>query len=141
MIQELLKHLLPVPKQRSTARIYKTDINKLLKGIPETKISDSNYKLVDVKQLRKFLRRNLSSARVYRKTVHDCDDFSFILMGDVTRWDSDLAFGIVWAYKPDGEYHALNVAIGTDRRVCLIEPQNDKVIRDVGGWDLRFVMM
>jgi hypothetical protein len=136
-----LTRFIPVPRQKSTARIYKVDVYKLFRDIPDVKLSDNNYKLVDIKQLQKFLQKNLTSTRKYRKTIHDCDDFSYILIGDVTKWDPDLAFGIVWAYKPDGEYHALNIAIATNRKIILIEPQNDRIIWDLTGWDLRFVMM
>lgn len=132
---------LPVSQQKATSRIHKADIKKLFKDVPDIKLTDSNYKLVDIDHLQKYLQKNHVNIRKYEKTIHDCDDFSYILMGDITRWDSDLAFGILWAYKPDGEYHSLNIAISTDEKVILIEPQTDKIIWDLEEWDLRFVLM
>jgi hypothetical protein len=137
----ILSYFLPTPQQKSTARISKPDVLKLFSYVQDTKLSDQNYKMVDVDQLQKFLRKDLTSLRKYKKTVHDCDDFSFILMGDVTKWDSDLAFGIAWGYNPSGTYHAFNIAIDITQQVRIIEPQTDEIFVDLDEWDIRFVIM
>lgn len=129
------------PKQKSIKRIVSNDVKTLLADFDEIKLSDSSYKLVDIERLKKFLKYNNTDRRVYKKIKHDCDDFSYILQGDVTRWDSDLAFGIAWVHKPNGVYHAMNVCITTDYEVVLIEPQTDRIISVLVGWVLKFVMM
>jgi hypothetical protein len=37
--------------------------------------------------------------------------------GDITRWDSGLAFGIAWVIKETGGYHSLNCCIGLDKKI------------------------
>lgn len=141
MLSTVLNILFPVRQQSSEKRIYRTDIIKLFRGVDDLKLSDPNYKLVDVGMLQKFLKRNKIDKREYKHPEHDCDDFSYILFGDVTRWDSDLAFGIAWVVREGYDYHALNVLIGTDKRVYFVEPQTDEVFLVPDNWDIRFVLM
>jgi hypothetical protein len=140
MLSTVLNILFPFRQQLSEKRIYRTDIIKLFSGVDDLKLSDPNYKLVDVGMLQKFLKRNKIDKREYKHPEHDCDDFSYILFGDVTRWDSDLAFGIAWGYTPSGTYHAFNIAIDTERQVRIIEPQTDEIFMP-DNWDIRFVLM
>ena len=128
------------PKQKSQKRIDKMDVFLILDDFREKKLSDESYKLVDIKALKKFLKYNKTDRRVYTKIKNDCDDFTYILQGDVTRWDPDLAFGITWVRTTKG-LHALNVFIDTDSKLWFVEPQTDDVFRVPDGWELRFVMM
>jgi hypothetical protein len=141
MLSTVLNILFPVRQQSSEKRIYRTDIIKLFRGVDDLKLSDPNYKLVDVGMLQKFLKRNKIDKREYKHPEHDCDDFSYILFGDVTKWDSDLAFGIAWVLRDDGKYHSLNVFIATDKKIYFVEPQTDDVFLVPDNWDIRFVMM
>ena len=52
---------------------------------------------------------------------------SFILQGDVTRWDSRLGFGIIWGQNISGQAHAWNLFIGTDKKIWFVEPQRDSI--------------
>jgi hypothetical protein len=104
-------------------------------------ITDRSFKLVDIDHLRGFLYENPVSKRKYVKEEHDCDDFAYILQGDVTRWDSDLAFGIIHGRDANGNSHAWNVCIGLDMKVWFIEPQNDAVWKVTGEWKVWFVLM
>lgn len=143
MIAEILNIIAPVPQQKSIARIYKPFLTNLLQTtfpMAEIRLSDPSYKLVDLTQMQKFLRRNGASERQYVSVSNDCDDFSFILMGDVTRWDPDLAFGVVWAYSLEGTYHALNILVDTVQQIWFVEPQTDEIL-SIEGWDVRFILM
>jgi hypothetical protein len=144
MIAEILNIIFPAPRQVSTERIYKPYLTNMLRTkFPDAdiRLSDTSFKLVDVRQFKLFLGRNTTNHRPYVKEIHDCDDFSFVLKGDVTRWDSDLAFGIVWAINPEGTYHALNIMVGTDKEVYFVEPQTDEVFGVSDEWVVRFILM
>ncbi|MCL7414377.1 MAG: hypothetical protein M8353_12330 [ANME-2 cluster archaeon] len=144
MISEILNILFPVPQQTPAIRIDREVLKEQLTSTfhgADIKLSDPSYKLVDIGHIQKFLERNSGSERKYITTSNDCDDFSFILMGDVTRWDPDLAFGIAWGYNPSGTYHAFNMAIDTTEEVQIVEPQSDEIYVNTEEWDVRFVLM
>lgn len=140
----------PYPQQESTDRITASEIEKLfdkpIEGDAIVKVSDLNitdrtFKLVDIGHLRGFLDDNPVSKRKYVEEKHDCDDFAYILQGDMTRWDSDLAFGIIHGRDAGGNSHAWNVCIGTDKKVWFVEPQDDTVCKVVGEWKVWLVLM
>jgi hypothetical protein len=141
MLAELLNIVLPVSQQKSEKTMSKIYVMQLFKNINSLQLVDTSYKLVDVDKLKIFLARNSTSSRQYVSDSNDCDDFALILLGDVTKWDSSLAFGIAFVVKEDGDYHALNVLIGTDKRVYFVEPQTDDVFLVPDGWVIRFVLM
>ena len=89
--------------------------------------ADAKYKLVDIEYLKLFLKQNDVSEIKYIPNDFDCDDHSFALQGDVTKWDGHLAFGIIWGLTITGMAHAFNWCIGTDKKIWLVEPQNDLV--------------
>ena len=132
-----------VPQQMSTARITSAEVNQLLSdafGVAAQN-SDRSYKLVDIEVLKEFLASNPVSEREFVLESHDCDDFSFILMGDVTRWDPDLTFGVIWGWTPKDTFHAWNWCIGTDRRIWFVEPQNDKVFSPDEFWRVTWLVV
>jgi hypothetical protein len=104
-------------------------------------ITDRTFKLVDIDHMVEFLKDNPVSKRKYVKGKHDCDDYAYILQGDVTRWDSDLAFGIIHGLTPSGDGHAWNVCVGNDRELWFIEPQDDSVWKPTDFWDIWLVVM
>ncbi len=148
-ILEILAGILETktPQQKSNEQITSDEVKVLLNstlgigGTADYKKSDQTYKLVDIDVLKVFLKNNPVSKREYVPISHDCDDFHFILMGDVTRWDSDLAFGIIWGWKPGGAYHAWNWCVGTDRNIWFVEPQNDKVFAPAEFWKTNWLTM
>ncbi len=141
MLAELLNIVLPVSQQKSEKTMSKIYVMQLFKVVDCLQLTDTRYKLVDINQLKIFLSRNTTNSRKYIADSNDCDDFALILLGDVTRWDSDLAFGMAFVVKEDGDYHALNVLISTEKKVYLVEPQTDDVFEVPDGWELRFVIM
>ena len=94
----------------------------------EIYLSDKEYKTTSIYELKKFLQSDLTDTYVYKKIFFDCDDFSYRLMGElsVPGWAS-LPFGIFWCELPDGSGHALNIFIDHNRKVWIVEPQNDEV--------------
>ena len=141
---------MPYPQQESISRIIASDIVALFDeqieddvdvNVSDLHITDRTFKLVDIPHLREFLLGNPVSERKYAKERHDCDDFAYILQGDVTRWDSDLAFGIIHGRDENGNSHAWNVCIGTDHKIYFVEPQNDRVWKAEGEWKIWLVVM
>jgi len=126
--------------QLSTDRLMAASVIAIVKAttglIVDCKFdnADNSYKLVDIDTLKEFIKINNLARYKYVSERRDCDDFSFMMQGDVTHWDSDLAFGIIWGYKPDGSGHAWNWCIGTDLNLWFIEPQTNKVFRPVELW-------
>ena len=138
----------PFIQQTSDDRMSSADIGGLFGSTEEISINFGNLhitdramKLVDIEHMKGFLAENPVSSRKYVKEKHDCDDFAYILQGDITRWDSDLAFGIVHGRTVDSSGHAWNVCIGTDRKIWFIEPQTDGMWKPVKFWDIWFVVM
>ena len=140
----------PYPIQESTDRISSIEIVALfdipLDGDAVVKVSslnitDRTFKLVDIDHLREFLLENPVSDRKYVKERHDCDDYSYILQGDVTRFDSDLAFGIIHGRDANNNSHAWNLCIGIDKKIYFIEPQDDDVWKVDGEWKIWLVVM
>lgn len=140
----------PCPIQESTDRISASEIVALFDepiegdvvvNVSSLNITDRTFKLVDIDHLREFLLENPVSDRKYVKERHDCDDYSYILQGDVTRWDSDLAFGIIHGRDANGNSHAWNVCVGLDRKIWFVEPQDDNVWKVDGEWKIWLVIM
>ena len=136
------------PQQGSTDRITSSDIvaslndtSNVVMKVSDLHITDREFKLVDVSHLGEFLLENPVSDREYVNERHDCDDFAYILQGDVTRWDSDLAFGIIHGRDAIGNSHAWNVCIGLDRKIYFVEPQTDRVWDPEGEWKIWLIVM
>lgn len=123
------------PKQKEVGRISAPEIRSILelKTNIELKTSfqnaDASYKLVDIDNLKLFVAKNNLSRLVYEPEKRDCDNFMFMMNGDINHWDSDLAVGNIKGWKPDGSGHAWNWCIGTDMKIWFIEPQNNKIFK------------
>lgn len=140
----------PYPQQEATDRIASSEIVALLDKpdesdatikVSDLHITDRTFKLVDIDHIEEYLLENPVSERSYVNEWHDCDDFSYILQGDVTRWDSDLAFGIIHGRTPSGGSHAWNVCISTDKEIYFIEPQTDRVWKPESFWKIWLLVM
>ncbi len=131
-------------RQLRTDRIMGYEVKALLEKSPawdsnaSFKMADSSYKLVEMPVLKAFLRGNSVNSYVYEKDSFDCDDFSFALMGDVTKWDSDLAFGIIWVTTPNSTGHALNWCVDVNRKLWFVEPQNNKIFEITEDYKVRW---
>jgi len=104
-------------------------------------VSDSIFKVAPFSEYERFLSWNQVDKRLYIKEFHDCDDYSFQLMGDIQipKW-SELAFGILWTSTPNGG-HAVNFFIDNNRDVWIVEPQNDKIFVMPKDWEEYLVIM
>ena len=142
ILRNNLDKFIQIPQQTSSARIGKDGLKKAIlntfgdKGLAIFDQSDNDYKLVHKEYFETFLKTNTVNNLKYIPTSLDCDDFSDMLMGDVTHWDSDLAFGTVWVTTETGGGHALNMLVDTDETFWLVEPQTDKIFLMPSNWSL-----
>jgi len=109
------------------------DAHKVLKWLREfcpkadyVFLSDEKYQICTKQSFQKFLELDETDRAKYIAIWHDCDDFSYRLMGQFHRgkW-ACLAFGIAWSST-----HAYNILIAQANSrigVFIIEPQTDAI--------------
>jgi hypothetical protein len=88
-------------------------------------ISDDIFECVNSKNLRDFLIINDVNTLQYINEKRDCDDFAYMLEGDITRWYPASAVGILWGLNRNDVAHAWNFFIDENKKVKFIEPQGD----------------
>lgn len=103
-------------------------------------ISDYQYWLCSQSDIKTFLNQDATNKEKYVAEEHDCDDFSYRLMGQLSipAW-SGVAFGIVWTDK-----HALNCFIDEAGKLWFIEPQSDALREKLEEWqgtEILFILM
>jgi len=128
IILELLKgrkeQIIPEPMPTITG----TEVTAILKSYTSNLwISDETFRLVKFDDLKAFLTTDEVSNRPYVAEKHDCDDFSYELMGRVSEWNSDNTFGLVWGITVGGYAHAWNFFIDENMEVKYVEPQTDSI--------------
>jgi hypothetical protein len=97
-------------------------------------LSDSFYKTTTKEELMRFLKDDVTNEYRYISEYHDCDSFSFQLMGSIhcIEWGA-LPFGIMWTSTPNGG-HAVNCFIDDKKEVWIVEPQNDQIYKLPTDW-------
>ncbi len=113
----------------NTPLIYNIEVGQILsKYCNNIWQSDNEYRLININSLKEFLKVNPVNTRKYIIEAHDCDEFSWELMGNVQEWNGAGAFGIVWGNRAsDGVGHAWAFFIDENKKVWYCEPQNDIV--------------
>lgn len=102
---------------------------------------DWDYHLIDKEEMERFLIEDKTNLAKFFDEYHNCDDFAFRLMGQVSiPGYSDIAFGIIFAQTPSGG-HAINCFVSNKGEVLLIEPQNDKIFKKPSDWKVFFCLM
>lgn len=133
-----------MPKPNGLVDITSEDIAPILKtSCPNANIylSDSYYSTVSIGELRRFLADDKTNEYRYVSEFYDCDDFSFRLMGQIhsVEWGA-LPFGIMWTQIPGGN-HAVNCFIDCDKKLWIVEPQNDSVYFLPNDWSPYLVIL
>lgn len=101
-------------------------VEKLLEVYPFAKLylADAVYYVCSRQTVEEFLAADDTEKERYVSETHDCDDFSFRLMGQFhTKPYSALAFGIAWS-----GVHAYNIFVSKEGSVLLVEPQTDQIL-------------
>ena len=100
------------------------------KGFKHIFLSDEQYQVTTKESIEKFLALDETDKVKYVPIWHDCDDFSFRLMGQFHRgkWGC-LAIGVTWS-----QTHAFNDVVlailgesVSKAKLYIIEPQTDEV--------------
>jgi len=112
--------VLPSPP-RYTKELSFNDVYSLTKKFTSNiYLSDLKYKTFPISELKRFLRTDWTDKKKWVREVHDCDEFSFQLMGLINKWAGACAFGIAWS-----PVHAYNIWIDDKKQLWIIEPQTD----------------
>lgn len=103
-------------------------------------LSDNQYWLCSKADIETFINLDATNKDTYVAEEHDCDDFSYRLMGQLSipEW-SGVAFGIVWT-----NLHALNCLIDETGKFWFIEPQSDTLqdkLEDWQGNEILFILL
>ena len=103
-------------------------------------ISDMKYWLCSKTDIETFLKLDDTNRQKYVSEEHDCDDFSYRLMGQLSipKW-SGIAFGIMWTDK-----HAMNCLIDSDSKFWFIEPQTGELKNTLESWqgnEILFILL
>jgi hypothetical protein len=126
-----------LPKPRVLYDITAGEIQAVLKEVCPTAVvlfSDSVYRTTTLAELQRFLKDDKTNEYRYISEYHDCDNFSFQLMGSIHNVDwGALPFGIVWTGTPGGN-HAVNCFVDDERVLWFVEPQSDSVFSLKEGW-------
>ena len=96
----------------------------------ELYLADKNSKIFDKETVMDFLGLNETDKIVYVPEEMDCDDFAAELFGK--------GVPLVWTVL-----HALSWFIDTQGEFYFIEPQTDKISKNLEGWqgsDIRFFL-
>jgi len=127
--EESDRNRIPSPPESTKLIKYFPMKQMIREKFPEAEIylSDITYLLCGKKDVKRFLEADETDRRTYVKSHYDCDDFAYRLMGQfsVSGW-SHLAFGIVWTTN-----HAMNCFVDENMTFWFIEPQNDKLYREI----------
>jgi len=123
------------------------EIKQILKDIfPHLEVPwfrDEEYDLPSRIDVVFFLRTDPINEMKFLERDFDCDDFALQLHAAVKR-EHHWAFGEAFGDRIKGKniLHNLNVFIGDDETVCLVEPQTDEIWEAVKGDDnIRIVGM
>jgi len=116
--------------------------NKIKKYCNQVYLSDVIYGLCSMTEAKKFSQQTKVAARKWIKEQHDCDEFSFALMGYWNEGLEQFCFGIAWS-----RYHAFNIMLDHKKQVWIVEPQNNNFIRieDIKKnklyWPIRLILI
>ena len=103
-----------------------TEIYNLLSkelGTSNVLISDMQLNLTTTNDALRFVQETQVAKHKYIAEGHDCDNFSFELMGYWSDGLKSFAFGIAWSQD-----HAFNIMIDSTKKVWIVEPQTNQFI-------------
>lgn len=132
-----------IDKPKDTVDIgYREVVEILQTQLPNTEqdvtvvVSDHHYRLAPKSEYVRMIRHDQTNNMIYDPSYLDCDDFATRLHGAfcIPGW-SALVLGEV-VCTTGTECHAINCFIDSDKKVWLIEPQNDQIWKPGDrGWN------
>lgn len=114
----------PYEEPEVLGSITNSEVTNLLKPYcNDFHLSDSNYGLTSVAEAKRFSEETKVMARKWM-VEHDCDEFSFALMGYWNDGLKQFCFGIAWS-----NLHAFNIMIDNKKQIWIVEPQSNKFMK------------
>jgi len=140
----IYKLIYGIEPAKNKVQVSWLDVRNVLKnafGDVDIHLVDRKYELCPKSEIERFLKADSIDLNFYVSEYHDCDDFSFELMGAMNKpgW-SGLAFGIMSTHVPDGS-HAVNCFVDSNFEAWIVEPQNDKIFKKPDDWTPYFILM
>lgn len=89
-------------------------------GISDIHLSDVQYDLTTVSEAKRFAQETKVQFREWKEETHDCDNFSYALMGYWSQGLMSFAFGIAWSST-----HAFNIMFDQNKILWVCEPQTN----------------
>lgn len=126
-IDQARKNYCPAPKGKINFSSLFNILNKGIEG-GQIHITDTKYNLCSRNDMKRFLSDNKINLRKYVKRTHDCENFSFSLMGRTSFMMPSFAIGIIFVETKRGN-HALNFFIDHNKKFWYIEPQTDEIFQ------------
>ncbi len=129
-LQEIFKGLFKTkPKVIHGQNITSDEVKNILTSFTANQwISDGIFECINTQNLKDFLSFDDTNKHTYKEEKLDCDDFSYMLQGNITKWYPEGSIGIVWGNRAgDGAGHAWNFFISENKELKFIEPQNDQI--------------
>ncbi len=85
-------------------------------------VIDEKYNLTNIKNIQKFLLKDLTNYKNYSAEKSDCDDFAIKLWARFKELHPNFALGFAISNS-----HAFNIFIDDQLKIWIIEPQTDRV--------------
>ncbi len=110
-------------------------------------MADDTYLEYDVSEVETFLAIDQVDKYEPLDEFRDCDDYTEILLGAVTKRFPGIPFGIIWRWKisinqGDLVLHSQNIFYdGYTGNVYIVEPMNDQVQIVAGRMHSNFILM
>lgn len=98
-------------------------------------IADEKYYCPPLKDVRQIVKESALDRQTWVEERFDCDDFAITLKANFAQASYKdgqrrhaHCCGVVWGMF-DGEAHAINWVVTSDKRLRFIEPQTDEIFR------------
>ena len=110
----------------SLATISIFELNDILRKLKINRISlsDDVYSLTSMEQAKKYVKASGVFKRKWVKDKHDCDNFSYELLGYWSKGLESFAFGYARSNN-----HAFNIMLDNNKVLWLCEPQTNVWIK------------
>ena len=120
-IDELNKSSTDLIQPKVLGSININEVRDLLKNHSSNiQLSDVYYSLTSVDEAKKYSVETKVFAERWVVEKHDCDEFSFALMGYWNKGLEQFCFGIAWSAG-----HAFNIMIDSNKQIWIVEPQTN----------------
>lgn len=128
LLESILNLFKNTPKVIHGQNITSFEVQNILDSFTNNQwISDGIFECINTQNLKDFLSFDDTNKHTYKEEKLDCDDFSYMLQGNITNWYPEGSIGIVWGNNKNGDGHAWNFFIDESKKLKFIEPQTDEI--------------